>query len=419
MVLSEVRVREFGDLLRVRQAIALLIALFGLLLSVFSATYGGQLVLSPLIAVVLMGSAGVMMGKGRFRSLRSFLMLVLIGAILAYVLSPMVGAIAAFLPPLTPLSFKLKPIQKRPEEGEERREKPRREPTILSIPFERERPGMIIICSSPKEAGEAAVRFGLALVGAMYKVVLIDRSGSAVSRLEEMQIPSRIVKPDEMELLYPGELKDSFPSMLASLLAPLTGAIPSLLANVARSGKWDALLRERTTPEILRETLREISGGETFLMPDLMPKVGPLLIDLSGLKSETSREIATLLLLLQVLAIRHQDFVVVASLLRPVQRELMRGTGKDSILQLLCSLASRGAIVSTTFEVEPAAAGCFPQLVLFHLINLPSNRALVEMLRTIDPSIPGKVNKLSDEEGLFIAGRPVKTRKFKLGEVMG
>ncbi len=284
-------------------------------------------------------------------------------------------------------------------------------------PLVREIPSLVVIRSSPSKAEEASARLSVALIRSLYRLIIIDRNGKSIELLEEEGIPFKVAKPDEIELLYPGKLGDSFPVMLAGLLSNLTGAIPSMIVAAASKGRWDILLKDQTTPESFRLAIKQIVGPERFLLPDLLPKLGPLIVDLSDLVSEFSKELATLLVLLQISVLDYRDFVVVASLFRSLQKEVLRGESKDLMLQLIESLSSKGILLCTTYEVDPSVVGCFSSIILLHPTNLAANRSLADVLRTMNRKILDEVHKLSEEEGLFISGKPITIMRFRADDL--
>jgi len=366
--------------------------------------------ISPLLAVVFGLLLGVYAAKyNPLERPKPTVLILLISFFIAYLISPLLGVLVAIILPTISESFYFQGIvlSKKELKQEEIKEQP-------TTPFIREIPSLIVIRASPSEAEEALAKLSIYLIRSLYRLVIIDRDGRSIKLLEEKKIPFRIAKPDEIEFLYPGRLGESFPVILASILSNLTGAIPSMIVAAASKGRWDILLKDQTTPESFRLAIKQIVGPERFLLPDLLPKLGPLIIDLTDLESEFSKELATLLVLLQVSALDYRDFVVVASLFRSLQREILRGESKDLILQLLESLSSKGALISTTYEVDPSAVGCFSSIILLHPINLAANRPLADVLRSMDRKILDEVHKLSEREGLYISGRPITIRRFIL-----
>lgn len=122
-------------------------------------------------------------------------------------------------------------------------------------------------------------------------------------------------------------------------------------------------------------------------------------------------------MLLQASVIEYRDFIIVASLFRSLQREVLRGETKDAILQLIESLSLGGAVICTTYEVDPSVIGCFSSLMLLHPTNLAANRPLADVLRTMSRDMLEEIHKLSGDEGLFIKGRPIKIVKFKMDDL--
>jgi len=370
--------------------------------------------ISPLLAVVFGLLFGLYVAKyNPLERIKPTIFILLTSSFLAYLLSPLLGVLLAIILPTISESF----ILQRTVSGEKEVEKEGEIKQIPIVPLVREIPSLIVIRSSPFEAEEASARLSIALISSLYRLIIIDRDGKSIELLEEEGVPFKVAKPDEIELLYPGKLGDSFPVMLAGLLSNLTGAIPSIIVAAASKGRWDILLKDQTTPDSLRLVIKQIVGPERFLLPDLLPKLGPLIVDLSDLESEFSKELATLLVLLQVSVLDYRDFVVVASLFRTLQREVLRGESKDLMLQLMESLSSKGILLCTTYEVDPSIVGCFSSIILLHPTNLAANRPLADVLRTMDRKILDEVHKLSEEEGLLISGRPITIRRFRVDDL--
>jgi len=371
-------------------------------------------IISPLLAVVFGFLFGLYVAKyNLLERLKTTIFILLTSSFLAYLVSPLLGVLLAIILPTISEFFMLQrsvPVEREVEKEGEIKERP-------IAPLVREIPSLIVIRSSPSEAEEASARLSIALIRSLYRLIIVDRDGKSIELLEEEGVPFKVAKPDEIELLYPGKLGDSFPVMLAGLLSNLTGAIPSMIVATASKGRWDILLKDQTTPESLRLVIKQIVGPERFLLPDLLPKLGPLIVDLSDLESEFSKELATLLVLLQVSVLDYRDFVVVASLFRSLQREVLRGESKDLMLQLMESLSSKGILLCTTYEVDPSIVGCFSSIILLHPTNLAANRPLADVLRTMDRKILDEVHKLSEEEGLFISGRPITIRRFRVDDL--
>jgi len=367
--------------------------------------------ITPLLAVTFSLLLGLHLADlNPLEKLKSTLLILFISLSLAYLVSAVLGVFAALILPTTLETFSREKIEDKEAKQGELEKQP-------GLPFEREIPSLILIRASPLEVEEATARLAIYLVRSLYKLIIIDRSGMASELLEEEGIPFRIAKPDEIELLYPGKLGDSFPVMLAGLLSNLTGAVPSVVIAAASRGRWEILLKDQTTPESLRLAIKQIAGPERFLIQDLLPKLGPLIVDLSNLESEFSRELATLLVLLQIHALNYRDFVVVASLFRSLQKEVLRGENKDLMLQLLGSLSSGGALIGTTYEVDPSIVGCFSSIILLHPTNLAANKSLSDVLKSMDRKILGEIHKLSEKEGLFISGRPILIKRFRIDDV--
>jgi hypothetical protein len=370
--------------------------------------------ISPLLAVVF----GLLLGSyvtkhNPLKRPKPTILIFITSSLISYLVSPLLAVLVAIILPTISESFSLGDrvlVEKEVEKEEEMEGR-------AITPFTREIPSIIVIRASPLQAEEASAKLSIHLLRSLYKLVIVDRNGKSIELLEDENIPFKVAKPDEIELLYPGKLGDSFPVIVAGLLSNLTGAIPSMIVAAASKGRWDILLKDQTTPESLRLAISQIVGPERFLLPDLLPKLGPLVIDLTELESEFSKELATLLVLLQTSVLDFRDFVVVAPLFRSIQREVLRGEGKDLTLQLLESISSRGALISTTYEVDPSVVGCFSSILLLHPINLAANRPLADVLRSIDKKILTEVHKLSEEEGLFISGRPVTIWRFRLDDL--
>lgn len=366
--------------------------------------------ITPLLAVTFSLLLGLHLADlNPLEKLKSTLLILFTSLSLAYLVSAVLGVFAALVLPTTLETFSREKIEDKEAKQGELEKQP-------GLPFEREIPSLILIRASPLEVEEATARLAIHLVRSLYKLIIIDRSGMASELLEEEGIPFRIAKPDEIELLYPGKLGDSFPVMLAGLLSNLTGAVPSVVIAAASRGRWEILLKDQTTPESLRLAIEQIAGPERFLIQDLLPKLGPLIVDLSDLESEFSRELATLLVLLQIHALNYRDFVVVASLFRSLQKEVLRGENKDLMLQLLGSLSSGGALIGTTYEVDPSIVGCFSSIILLHPTNLAANKSLSDVLKSMDRKILGEIHKLSEKEGLFISGRPISIKRFRIDD---
>ncbi len=341
------------------------------------------------------------------------ILIFLASSLISYLVSPLLAVLVAIILPTISESFSPRDkvvVKKEMERGEETERR-------VITPFTREIPSIVVIRASPLEAEEALAKLSILLLKSLYRLVIVDRNGKTIELLEDENIPFKIAKPDEIELLYPGKLGDSFPVILAGLLSNLTAALPPMIVAAASKRRWDILLKDQTTPESLRLAISQIIGPERFLLPDLLPKLGPLVIDLTELESEFSKELTTLLVLLQASVLDFRDFVVVASLFRSIQREVLRGESKDLTLQLLESLSSGGALISTTYEVDPSVIGCFSSMLLLHPINLAANRPLADVLRSIDRKILTEIHKLSEEEGLFISGRPVTICRFKVDDL--
>ena len=375
---------------------------------------GAERIENPRITPLLAVTFGLLLGLhladlNPLEKLKSTLLILFTSLSLAYLVSAVLGVFAALVLPTTLETFSREKIEDKEAKQGELEKQP-------GLPFEREIPSLILIRASPLEVEEATARLAIHLVRSLYKLIIIDRSGMASELLEEEGIPFRIAKPDEIELLYPGKLGDSFPVMLAGLLSNLTGAVPSVVIAAASRGRWEILLKDQTTPESLRLAIKQIAGPERFLIQDLLPKLGPLIVDLSDLESEFSRELATLLVLLQIHALNYRDFVVVASLFRSLQKEVLRGENKDLMLQLLGSLSSGGALIGTTYEVDPSIVGCFSSIILLHPTNLAANKSLSDVLKSMDRKILGEIHKLSEKEGLFISGRPISIKRFRIDD---
>ncbi|HIE22967.1 MAG TPA: hypothetical protein EYP68_01905 [Candidatus Korarchaeota archaeon] len=369
--------------------------------------------ISPLLAVVFGLLLGSYVAKHNpLKRPKQTILIFLASSLISYLISSLLAVFVVIILPTISESLSLGdrvPVEK--EEKEEEME------GRAITPFTREIPSIIVVRASPLQAEEASAKLSIHLLRSLYKLVIVDRNGKSIELLEDENIPFKVAKPDEIELLYPGKLGDSFPVFVAGLLSNLTGAIQSMVVAAASKGRWDILLKDQTTPESLRLAISQIIGPERFLLPDLLPKLGPLVIDLTGLESEFSKELATLLVLLQTSVLDFRDFVVVASLFRSIQREVLRGESKDLTLQLLESISSKGALISTTYEVDPSVVGCFSSILLLHPINLAANRPFADVLRSIDRKILTEVHKLSEEECLFISGRPVTIWRFRLDDL--
>ena len=392
-----------------RKAVWLLLLVMALIFAL-----GAERIENPRITPLLAVTFGLLLGLhladlNPLEKLKSTLLILFTSLSLAYLVSAVLGVFAALVLPTTLETFSREKIEDKEAKQGELEKQP-------GLPFEREIPSLILIRASPLEVEEATARLAIHLVRSLYKLIIIDRSGMASELLEEEGIPFRIAKPDEIELLYPGKLGDSFPVMLAGLLSNLTGAVPSVVIAAASRGRWEILLKDQTTPESLRLAIEQIAGPERFLIQDLLPKLGPLIVDLSDLESEFSRELATLLVLLQIHALNYRDFVVVASLFRSLQKEVLRGENKDLMLQLLGSLSSGGALIGTTYEVDPSIVGCFSSIILLHPTNLAANKSLSDVLKSMDRKILGEIHKLSEKEGLFISGRPISIKRFRIDD---
>ncbi len=266
-------------------------------------------------------------------------------------------------------------------------------------------PRVLFIGGDPSEVSAFPVRAVELLLRSHHRPLVIDLTGEVTEISQEMGVPLRIVRLDEVDLVRTGD--DRYYSTAGGIIGCLLGWDPGNVASALRAGSA-GIARDPTVPGALRDLIRKVSEGE-FSLRSLLPGSGVVVVDASRVEDPLEAEAAAALVMLRMTREGIGDLVPVAPLPTILSADLRRGRCRRVSDSLLSELGSMGLCLAAGPDVDPAVLDSFGAILVTSRVGIASSRRVIEALKMLDPRSLDLLGGAREGEALLLWGRPLRS----------